>query len=168
MSDQFWYDRPFEINELQPRIVSPGKAEGIAVGGNCDTFVHLIGTNYFPNVENVILFLEDLKVSSMELSRMLLHLKLAGVLDRLAGVVLGEFFDPPKKIGYGTDAATLEEVIMQYFENGPPCIYGVSFSHGKYACPIPLGAKCTLDADNCTVNFNFKMSSGNNRLGALL
>jgi muramoyltetrapeptide carboxypeptidase len=158
MSEQHWGDKPFCINEMQPRTVSPGIAKGCAIGGNFNTFVHLIGTDYFPDVENTILFLEDTKTSSMELSRMLLHLKLAGVLNKLAGIVLGEFFDLPKKEGYGNDAATLEEVILQYLKDGPPCIYGVSFSHGKYTCPIPMGAPCILDANRATINFDFKMT----------
>lgn len=159
MSDKPWNSAPFSINSHFPRTVSPGRARGYAIGGNCDTFVHLLGTDYFPTTTPAILFLEDNSISSVELSRMLIHMRLAGVLDRVEGVVIGEFMNLPKKNGMGDDAATLEEVIIDHFGQGQPCAMGYSFSHGTYTSPIPMGAMCTLDADSGTVNFDFQMAS---------
>lgn len=160
MTDQPWGNKPFKINNHFPRTVSPGVAKGYAIGGNCDTFVHLLGTNYFPTTLPAILFLEDTNVSAVELSRMLIHLRLAGVFDRVEGIVIGELANPPHKNGTGDDRATIEEVIMENFGLGKPCAMGFSFSHGLYTSPIPMGAKCVFDATNGTVNFDFQMSSG--------
>lgn len=159
MSDQAWGQRPFKFNSHFPRTVSPGVASGYAIGGNCETFVHLLGTDYFPTTSPAILFLEDTSTSAVQLSRLLIHMRLAGFLDRVEGIVIGEFANPPHKNGFGSDSATIEEIIMEHFSDGPPCAMGFSFSHGTHTSPIPMGAPCRLDADAGIVSFDFQMAS---------
>lgn len=156
-SDQPWGQKPFHFNPHFPRTVSPGKTSGIVVGGNLDTFVHLVGTQYFTSPENKILFIEDIHKGPEQISRELLHLRLAGFLSRVSGIVIGEFEDVPKK----TDpkVPSIEDVILEYCAHGPPCTYGYSFSHGPFTSPLPIGANCFVDADSGEVTFNFKMSS---------
>ena len=154
MSDQSWGSKPFLKNQHFPRTVSSGMAHGKAVGGNCDTFSHLLGTDFLPDLSGAILFLEDVNKSPVELSRLFLHMKLAGVLRSVSGVVLGEFVDTNPKKRFKEE---IEDVILEYFSVGPPCMYGVSFSHGSYTCPIPMGADCTMDADTGSILFDFMM-----------
>lgn len=156
-SDQEWCDKPFQYNPHFPRVVSKGKATGIAVGGNLDTFVHLIGTPYMPELLNSILFIEDVHKDGMDISREVLHLRLAGCLNQVSGVIIGEFEDVPKK----TDPKipTIEDTILEYFGSGPPCSFGYPFSHGPYTAPIPIGAICSMNTDTGNVEFLFKMSS---------
>ena len=156
-SDQLWGSRPFVFNPHFPRMVSPGSASGIVLGGNLDTFVHLIGTPYIPNPDGCILFVEDVHKGGEEISRELLHLRLSGFLNRFSGCVIGEFEDVNKH----TDpkVPSIEDVIIEYFGSGPPCSYGYSFSHGPLTSPIPIGATCNLNADSGQVYFDFKMSS---------
>lgn len=156
MSDAAWGTRPFLKNQFIPRTVNQGKAEGAVIGGNCDTFTRLLGTEYFPHVENAILFIEDVHKSAESLSRQFLHLKLAGILDSVKGIVLGEFADVPDQ---KKKPSAVDDVIMEYFSNGPPCSYGYSFSHGKIIIPIPIGAWCTLDASQGIISFDFRMST---------
>jgi len=153
MTNQPWYDRPMQKNEYVPRTVNPGKAIGHVVGCNLDTMTRLIGTPHLPNMTGAILFIEDIHKSVEGVSREFLHLKLSGVLDSIAGVVIGEFQD------LSTNTDNIENVIQEYFcvPGGPPCTYGYSFSHGSYVSPIPIGATCTLDATNCEINFDFSM-----------
>lgn len=157
MSDKPWNDRPFEINQYIPRTVSPGKASGHTIGGNLDTLCCLLGTPYMPDVEGAILFIEDVHKDGEVIARQLIHMKLAGVLDAVAGVVIGEFVDVPEMTG--EKVPSIESVIVQYFKDGPPCSYGYSFSHGPYTIPIPIGAQCDMDADTGEVSFRFTMSS---------
>lgn len=156
-SDASWDGRPFDFNPHFPRVVSPGQAMGPAVGGNLDTFVHLVGTTYMPNLQGAILFVEDVHKGPEEISREVLHLKLAGCLSQLSAVVLGEFEDMPKK----TDPKVpgIEDVILEYFQSGPPCSYGYSFSHGPLTSPIPIGAQTLVNADTGDVEFQFSMAS---------
>lgn len=152
MSNEPWESAPLYNNPHIPRTVSPGSASGHAIGGNSDTFTRLIGTDYFPDFRGAILFLEDVHKSTEFLAREFLHLKLAGIIDQLAGVVIGEFQD------INESKETVEDVIQEYFTNGPPCVYGYPFSHGPIVSPIPIGSQCNLDADSGLITFDFSMS----------
>lgn len=156
-SDAPWGSRPFHFNPHFPRTVSPGKVTGICVGGNLDTFVHLVGTPYFVSPGNKILFVEDVHKGPEQISRELLHLRLAGFLHHVSGIVIGEFEDVSNKVD--PKIPSMEDVILEYCAQGPPCTYGYSFSHGPRTSPIPIGANCFVDADSGEVSFNFKMSS---------
>lgn len=156
-SDQAWGSRPFHFNPHFPRTVSSGVASGIAVGGNLDTFVHLIGTPYMLEPDGQVLFVEDVHKGGEEISRELLHLRLAGFLSRYSGIVVGEFIDVPKDSD--PKVPPVEDVIIEYFSSGPPCSYGYSFSHGPLTSPIPVGANTILDADSGEVSFDFCMST---------
>jgi muramoyltetrapeptide carboxypeptidase len=157
MTDQVWESIPFNDNPYIPRTVSPGSAKGHVIGGNIDTFSRLLGTPHFPDCNGAILFVEDVHKDGEVLAREFLHMKLAGVLDAVNGIVIGEFVDSKKK----TDAKVpdIEDVIQEYFSDGPPCVYGYSFSHGSIVSPIPIGADCEMDAETGEVNFHFAMGT---------
>ena len=78
------------------------------------------------------------------------------MLDQVAGIVVGEFVDVPKKIEDRVPA--IEDALEEYLSKGAPCAYGYSFSHGPYTLPIPIGAQCDLDADTGAVSFRFTMA----------
>ena len=156
-SDQIWGERPFHFSPHFPRLVSPGSASGIAVGGNLDTFVHLMGTPFAPDPEGTVLFIEDVHKDGIDISRELLHLRLAGFLSRTGAIVIGEFIDSDHKTSPKTPP--VEDVILEHFEAGPPCTYGYSFSHGPHTSPIPIGARTHVDADSGVVSFDFRMAS---------
>jgi muramoyltetrapeptide carboxypeptidase len=156
MSPDNWGEKPFEFNRQFPRTVSSGNASGVAVGGNLDTFVHLIGTPYIPELSSKILFVEDVHKTPIVLGREFLHLQLAGILKQVNGVVLGEFSEIPK---CNSEEPLLEDVINEYFSSGVPCTYGYPFSHGPFTGPIPIGAMCYMNADMGNVEFDFVMSS---------
>lgn len=157
MSSREWGERPFEINQYLPRTLSSGQACGTVIGGNCDTFVHLLGTPFVPNMAGCILFIEDTHKDGGLLARQFLHLKLAGVLDAVAGIVIGEFAEVPKMVDKHHPSPAIEDVLEEYFIDGPPCVYGYSFSHGPMTIPIPIGAQCEMDADTGLVSFRFAM-----------
>ena len=156
MSDQEWDDRPFDINQYVPRTVAPGKARGTIIGGNLETFTTLIGTPFFPQVEGTILFIEDVHKNGESIERLLLHLEMAGVLDKVAGIVIGEFAEQDEQTG--VRVPHVEDVLREYLSDGVPCVYGFSFSHGPFTIPIPIGAECEVDADECVVRFRHKLS----------
>lgn len=156
MSDKPWEDQPFLNNPFIPRTVSPGRARGHVIGCNIDTYSRLLGTPFVSNANGAILFVEDIHKSGEGIAREFLHLKLAGVLDSVAGVVIGEFQD------CGKDSTgripTIESAIQEFFSDGPPCVFGYPFSHGSIVAPIPYGAECEMNADTGEISFNFSMS----------
>ena len=155
MSSDSWDTKPFDFNESFPRTVCHGRSNGIAIGGNAETFTHLIGTDYMPQTTNTVLFLEDVHKSGTSLSRLFLHLKLVGIISQANAIVIGEFAEVPKREDDRT--ISVENAIKEYFGSGPPCTYGYPFSHGPFCGPIPVGAQCEVDATEGVVKFDYVM-----------
>lgn len=127
--------------------IAGGKSAGILIGGNLTNLMHLIGTPFMPDLENAILFLEDLDEDPYRIDRYLVHLRLAGVLDRISGIILGDF---PNCINHHPEkpSFTLEEVFQDNLQGlGIPVISGFSFGHAGYMPTFPIGVEAELDAD---------------------
>ena len=69
-----------------------GYAEGILVGGNLTSIASLSGSKFFLAPErDIILFIEELEEPLHCVDRFFYMLLLQGVLDRVKGIILGEF-----------------------------------------------------------------------------
>ena len=129
-----------------------GKTRGPLVGGNLTVLTALAGSAYWPRFEGAVLFLEDVNEQIYRCDRMLSTLKLAGALDKLAGVVLGAFTNCTPGDGYGT--LTLDEVFDDYFKPlNVPVYSGASFGHIKRKFTLPVGLAVEMDADAGTVRY---------------
>lgn len=131
-----------------PRIVAMhgGSAEGPLVGGNLTLLLALAGTPYFPDLDGALLFLEDVGEDLYRVDRSLAQLRLMGALDRLAGVIVGQFTEMRK--GTADGALGFDEVLFTYF--GPlqiPIAYGFPIGHVDDQWTLPLGVRARLDAD---------------------
>lgn len=72
------------------RVLRPGIAEGILSGGCIAILAEALGTPYAPRISDGILFLEDIGTKPYQWDRMLLHLRYAGVLEQVRGIVFGD------------------------------------------------------------------------------
>jgi muramoyltetrapeptide carboxypeptidase len=137
---------------LQHRVISlaGGKAEGPLIGGNLSLVQCLVGTPYLPSLDGAILFLEDVGEELYRIDRMLSHLRLAGQLERVAGVALGRFTDMSRR---GSDGATgLDRVFRDYFAPlGVPVVLGLPFGHVADQWTLPMGTRARLDGDAGTL-----------------
>ena len=121
--------------------VRPGAAEAEMVGGCLSIVVTTLGTPYEINTAGKILFLEDIGEMPYRLERMLTHLKLAGKLDGIAGLVLGSFTNCE-----GEGERGLREIIQDLFHEAPyPVIAGLDAGHGEENLLLPFGVKMGLD-----------------------
>lgn len=125
-----------------------GAAEGPLVGGNLSVLTRLIGTKYLPSLEGAVLLLEDVGERPYRLDRMWQHLLLSGQLDRVAGVVLGEFTGCEEK---GADYGATDVLRELAAALGKPCAAGFCIGHGDINQPIALGARHRLDAGQRTL-----------------
>lgn len=128
---------------LGTRTVTPGVATGPLLGGNLSVLSRLIGTPYLPSLRGAVLLLEDVGERPYRLDRMWTHLRLAGLLDGVAGVVFGEFTGCDEKDAPYTSADVLDELAA---ELTVPCAAGFVIGHGVVNQPVMLGAQVTLDA----------------------
>ena len=76
---------------LEQREAGPEADHAAVVGGNLSVLYSLLGTPYFPPIEGAWLLLEDLDEYLYHVDRMLLAFGLAGVFDRVRGVLVGGF-----------------------------------------------------------------------------
>lgn len=121
-----------------------GLAEGPLVGGNLAMLTSTIGTPWFPDLSGAILFLEDVGEKPFRLDRMAIHLRNAGVLERVAGVALGRFSNCENP---ADPATTAENVLREIFvEAGKPCVWGLPFGHDGHNRTIPVGVRGRLAA----------------------
>ncbi len=128
------------------RVVRKGRAEGRLVGGNLSLVSSLVGTPYMPALKGAILFLEDCSDEISRFDRMLLHLKNAGVFDKIAGLVVGDFTDI-KDGGSKPFGFTLEDVVRAVTKDRDfPIVMDAPFGHGKRIYTHPVGAKAELTA----------------------
>lgn len=131
--------REFSWQVAEPQVLQPGLATGPLLGGNLTCLCHLLGTPYFPELKGALLLLEDRGEAPYRLDRLLTQLSLAGVLDEIAGLLLGHFQDcgDPQRLG--------EMVLDQMKSYSFPVVAGLPFGHGSPNDVVPLGAPFSLN-----------------------
>jgi muramoyltetrapeptide carboxypeptidase len=100
----------------------PGQAEGTLVGGNLAVLHALMGTPKQPEFRGAILFIEDIGEYLYAIDRMLHSLELAGVFDKISGLIIGgmtNISDTNPPLGF-----TLEEIIKEktWYRSFPVCM----------------------------------------------
>jgi muramoyltetrapeptide carboxypeptidase len=126
------------------RRVVAGRAEGRLAGGNLELVSRLCGTPFALDLADKILLLEEVGERPYRIDRALTQLRLAGALNRVAGVVLGEFIrcKDPDGIGPTADEVAIERLA----DLGIPVVADAPVGHGTKNRALPLGARATLDA----------------------
>ena len=132
------------------RTIRPGRARGALLGGNLTVLSALMGSRYLPSWEGAILFLEDVGEEIYRVDRMLTHLKLAGVLDQIDGLVFGHCTDCTA--GTGLDSLTLDEVLDDHLlPLKIPAWRGAMIGHIDDQLTLPLGVQAEIDAGAGTI-----------------
>jgi len=148
---------PRDPDDPYVRAISPGKVKAPLVGGCFWLLIQTMGTPWEIELEGAILFFEDVKLPPYFLDGFLNQLKDAGKLQQAAGVVVGEMKDcdygDMRESSEWPRSRTLEDVLEQYLEPlGVPVLYKLPLGHGKHLASLPLGVRCTLDADMRSLN----------------
>lgn len=123
-----------------------GAASGRITGGNLSLVAALTGTSYMPPMQDKILLLEDKAERPYRIDRMINQLKLAGILLKIKGLILGRFVDCVEHDPY-SKTLTLGEVIEDYFTPFKiPSVYNFPFGHIEKKFTIPIGIQIRLNA----------------------
>lgn len=132
----------------QRKVLREGNASGKLIGGNLSSIRSIIGTPYEPDWDGAILFWEEYKTEPHNIDRMLMHLKLAGVLSRLKGMVSGNLTMCEEK-KYKSSSLEIEEIIGDHCgEYGFPIMFNFDFGHNCQNFTLPIGAEATIDTYN--------------------
>lgn len=131
--------------------IAPGTARGQLIGGNLTLMAHLTGTPYQPDFQGKILFLEDVHEAIYALDRYLTQLWLAGLLQQVAGLVLGKFTDC-KPTYSGGWSLTLEQALAdRCLPLRIPVLQGVMIGHIDEQTIVPVGCEAALDVEAGTL-----------------
>jgi muramoyltetrapeptide carboxypeptidase len=125
------------------RILRPGSAEGVLTGGCLSIMVESLATPYAPQPPDGILFLEDIGVKPYQWDRQLLHLRYAGMLERVQGIVFGDM----RQCVAQDDNGLLKAAILHALRDFPgPIAIGLPSGHVDAAnITLPFGITARLD-----------------------
>lgn len=138
------------------KILRRGVARGQLVGGNLALLCTTLGTRWRPEFKGRILFLEDIGEQPYRFDRMLTQLLNCGLLQKVAGVVVGLNADceDPKAKATTEYRQTLEDVLRErLLPLKIPMVMGLPFGHVAHNGTLPFGIKVELDANRGELNF---------------
>lgn len=141
---------PKDPDDPYSRTMVGGKVTAPLVGGNVRLLVQSLATPFEFDADGAIFFMEDVHSPPWVLDGDLIHLRLAGKLDNVAGVVVGDMeeSDWTEQRPEWPRTKSLEDVLEKHLEPlGVPVLYKLPLGHGKYLAALPLGVTATLDAD---------------------
>jgi muramoyltetrapeptide carboxypeptidase len=130
-----------------------GRAQGPLIGGLLNRLVKVQATPFAlapERFDGAILFWEEVGTSTAAVWNDLHALRSGGVLNRIAGMVVGTPFEVEPTQG-GPD--TLREVVLDVLgDRDIPVLGNVDIGHDPPNLPMPLGILAELDADAVTLS----------------
>jgi muramoyltetrapeptide carboxypeptidase len=131
----------------------PGRAKGPLLGAMLHRFIRVQATPFAlapERFDGAILFLEDYNLPSINVWHDLHVLRVHGVFERIAGLLIG----PTEGVSIleGT-TQTLREVVLDVVgDRDIPIIGNVNNGHAGPNIPLPLGVRAAMDADELTLD----------------
>ena len=138
-SDDEWYKDQKNRKLIKNKgfwVINEGEAEGTIIGANLCTFNLLQGTEYFPDLKDSILFLEDDSESKPHsFDRDLQSLIHQPDFSEVKGIVIGRF----QKGSQMTDELLTKIIKTKKELNNIPIIANVDFGHTDPKITFPIG-----------------------------
>lgn len=137
-------DRAKEKYGNTVKCLYEGCVQGRLIGGNLNTFTGFWGSEYMPEIKKGdILFIEDSLKDIATIERSFSLLKVNGVFDKIAGIILGkhELFKDS-----GTDRKPYEVLLEVLNGQSMPMIVDFDCSHTHPMLTLPLGTLVELDS----------------------
>ena len=122
-----------DLFKFDYKFIQQNKLHGIVVGGNIRCFLKLAGTEYMPNLENKILFLESLNGDVAKIETYLCQLQQIGAFKKISGIILGTFTELDKS------TTTVEELIKRMISKNLPLVKTNDIGHGTNSKAIVIG-----------------------------
>ena len=137
----------FESDNNQLKTIVGGEATGKLVGGNLTVLSSMIGTEFEPNWQNKILFIEDIGEEPYRIDRLLQQMLQANVFDKINGLIIGAF--EKCEAEFPLESFTIDEVFDQYFNDAKyPIFKGANFGHIVNKYTLPIGINVKMNANN--------------------
>lgn len=119
--------------------LNKGEASGVLIGGNIESFLNLTGTKYCPDFNEKILLIESSFNTNPNQFRMWLsHLKSCGALEKISGLLVGNFTSCSEK---NIDQELLSQLITEFVPEKKPILINFSSSHSDPILTVPIGGR---------------------------
>ena len=109
--------------------------KGIVVGGNIRCFLKLAGTEYMPDLNGKILFLESYSGTVAKMETYLCQLQQLGAFSKVSGILLGTFTEMENE----NCVPTIETLVRQVVGNQIPIAKTRQIGHGTDAKAMIIG-----------------------------
>jgi muramoyltetrapeptide carboxypeptidase LdcA involved in peptidoglycan recycling len=147
-SDDAWYKNQKDRNLIKNNgflIINEGKASGTILGANLCTFNLLQGTEYFPDLKDSVLFIEDDEESQRHhFDRDLQSLIHLPDFKKVKGIVIGRF----QKASEMPDDILIKIIKTKKELDDLPIIANVDFGHTDPKITFPVGGEVNLEVEN--------------------
>lgn len=144
-SDDAWYKNQNDRKLIKNSgliVINEGKTEGTILGANLSTFNLLQGTEYFPDLTDSVLFLEDDEESAPhDFDRDLQSLIHLPDFYKVKGIVIGRF----QKASKMTNSLLAQVIKTKKELDNIPVIANVDFGHCDPKITFPIGGTCRLE-----------------------
>lgn len=161
-SSDYWSDDTWWLNQKTRnlikndgyQVINSGTAQGTLLGGNLCTFNLLQGTEYFPDLKNSILFLEDDALagtcSAVEFDRNVQSLIQQPTFASVRGIVIGRF----QKASVITNDMLTTIIKTKRELDRMPVIAQADFGHTSPQITFPIGGEVLVEAsgDHSLIN----------------
>jgi len=155
LKESLFGEKPTLSYNTQHSLNRTGQAKGELVGGNLSILYSLCGSSSGLDTEGKILFIEDLDEYLYHIDRMIMNLKRNGMLDHLAGLVVGgmtKMHDNRTPFG-----KTAQEIVIDAVQE---CTFPVAFDfpagHVDDNRALLLGSEVTLEVSNTKATITYE------------
>ena len=126
--------------DVKWKFLQGNSVEGEVIGGNIRCFLKLVGTKYFPKVDNKVLFIEGLGTSVEGLITHLSQLKQMNVFCNISGLLVGTFTKIEKEIS----VEELFELVKEYIPEHLPVVKTSEIGHAKDSKALKIGGMINI------------------------
>ena len=154
------YPKPLE---LLPKFTKwetwrEGKSEGRLFGGNIPSLQTLLGTPYFPELNEKMVFFWECTTKPLDkIDQDLTQFREIGLFDKTVGMLIGKIRgEDPNQLGKVKDMSSeVKEVILEITEEYDfPIIGNMDFGHFTPNMPLPMWLKASLDTEGERLSIN--------------
>lgn len=131
------------------QTITPGSISGPLLGGNLSVLTSMLGSDYLPQWQGAILFLEDIGEDVYRIDRMLTQLKLNGILNKVNGFIFGRCTDCERGNNY---SLSLKQVLKDHIKMLEiPSFYGSMIGHIDNMFTLPIGITAEMNAESGSI-----------------
>lgn len=138
-------DRPRSYStDCGPMTLHNGTAKGRLIGGNLDTLLSIISTEYCPDFNRAILCLEEANGTTSKTIRNLKTLEYHGLFNRIGGLLYARSYNYNDNADKMSSIQNYIQSLAQKYDL--PTVFNVPFGHTEPRITLPIGAEVKFDA----------------------